>query len=92
MGIVKYTLYKCSNIIVFFTLILCLNAQADQLDTEQPIRIAVASNFKTTLTKLVADFKRQHAYQIMVSSASTGALYHQIIKGAPYDIFLQRMN
>lgn len=54
---------------------------------EQPLRLAVASNFKTTLATLVDDFKRQHTYSITVSSASTGVLYQQIIKGAPFDLF-----
>jgi len=53
----------------------------------QPLRLAVASNFKSTLTTLVDDFKRQYPYTVTLSSASTGVLYQQIIKGAPFDLF-----
>lgn len=51
-------------------------------------RVAVASNFKPTLHKLLEAFSARSNHQFRVSSASTGMLYAQIIKGAPFDIFL----
>ena len=54
----------------------------------ETLNIAVASNFKATLEKLITsqDFKFDH--ELKISSGSTGSLYAQIINGAPYDIFL----
>ena len=52
------------------------------------INIAVASNFTYTLRSLAADFKINTGHDVLISSASSGKLYAQIIHGAPYDIFL----
>lgn len=73
--------------LAFVVVSLCSHAKNIQPNEQPPLRIAVASNFKNTLIAIVADFKRQHGYPITISSASTGALYQQIIKGAPFDIF-----
>ena len=58
----------------------------------ETIRIAVASNFKTTLEGLVAVWQNtqpeRHTTHISISSASTGILYNQITRGAPFDIFM----
>jgi molybdate transport system substrate-binding protein len=51
-------------------------------------RIAVASNFKPTLVKLIAAFSLNSTHRFKVSSGSTGMLYAQITNGAPFDIFL----
>ncbi|MFN3214625.1 MAG: molybdate ABC transporter substrate-binding protein [Henriciella sp.] len=50
--------------------------------------VAVATNFKTTLEKLEADFETRSGYMLDVVSGSTGKLYAQINNGAPYDLFL----
>lgn len=56
------------------------------------LRVAVAANFKPVLDALVARFVDSYAGgakpQILISSASTGTLYNQIILGAPFDLFL----
>lgn len=62
--------------------------------TDQPerqsITIAVASNFQNTLKQLknayVAQLPQQ-TVKIRLISASSGQLYHQITRGAPFDIF-----
>ena len=53
----------------------------------EPIRIAVAANFKPTLQKITEPFLANSGIVVTYSSASTGALTTQIINGAPYDIF-----
>lgn len=53
----------------------------------QPIRVAVASNFKPTLEKINATFEQESGREVRLSSASTGVLYSQITHGAPYDLF-----
>ena len=50
--------------------------------------IAVASNFLTVLQELRDDFESSTSHAIEISSGSTGALYAQIINGAPYDVLL----
>lgn len=56
--------------------------------TAQSLKVAVAANFKPTLKQLKSDFEQQHKIKVSLSSASSGVLYAQIIKGAPYDVFL----
>ncbi|MGY0218168.1 molybdate ABC transporter substrate-binding protein [Endozoicomonadaceae bacterium StTr2] len=51
-------------------------------------RIAVAANFRATAEKLAAAFQKKTGEEVSISSASTGALYNQILFGAPYDLFL----
>ena len=53
----------------------------------ETLRIAVASNFKTTMSKLTTQFEQQTGHKILLSFGSTGKHYAQILHGAPYDIF-----
>lgn len=59
---------------------------------QDTVIIAVAANFKSTLEKLVVKYHDSHPdrkkLSISVSSASTGILYNQIVRGAPFDIFM----
>jgi len=52
------------------------------------LRVAVASNFKSTAQKLADKFEANTAHKITLISGSTGAIYSLISHGAPYDIFL----
>ncbi len=54
----------------------------------EPLRIAVASNFAMPLQRLVDTYTAVTGEKISISSASTGALYNQIIHGAPFDLLL----
>jgi len=51
-------------------------------------RIAVASNFATVMPYLAERFRQETGHELIVSTASTGKLYAQIIHGAPFDVFL----
>lgn len=51
-------------------------------------RAAVASNFLRTMTELAAAFEARTPHRVQVSTASTGALFAQIVNGAPFDLFL----
>lgn len=53
----------------------------------QNIRVAVAANFKPTLQRISAQFEAATGHSVVLSSASTGVLYAQIINGAPYQLF-----
>lgn len=54
----------------------------------ETVRVAVAANFARTLEKLARSFESLSGHAIVPSAASTGQLYAQIRKGAPYDVFL----
>lgn len=51
------------------------------------IKVAVAANFTGTLEKLGEIYKQKTGDTLTVSSGSSGALYTQIVNGAPFDIF-----
>ncbi len=55
---------------------------------EPTLSIAVTADFEPTLQKIATQFQAQHQVKILISSASTGVLYAQIMHGAPYDLFL----
>ncbi|ADN77813.1 molybdenum ABC transporter, periplasmic molybdate-binding protein [Ferrimonas balearica DSM 9799] len=65
--------------------IMCVLALPAQATT---LTVAVAANFKTTLDQVAADFTEETGIKVQVSSGATGALYTQILHGAPYDLFL----
>ncbi|MEO1019176.1 MAG: molybdate ABC transporter substrate-binding protein [Pseudomonadota bacterium] len=64
------------------------SASCSQPDGRDSATIAVATNFKTTLETLEADFETRSGYELELVSGSTGKLYAQIINGAPYDVYL----
>ncbi len=53
----------------------------------EPLRIAVAANFRGTLERINDRYSAQSGQQILLSSASTGVLASQINHGAPFDLF-----
>jgi molybdate transport system substrate-binding protein len=69
-----------------YTLLLLL-ALATPGHSADPIRVAVAANFRGTLEQINQQFQRETGHAIVLSSASTGVLYSQITHGAPFDIF-----
>ncbi len=68
----------------FFALLLLVSS----FSLQASIKVAVASNFKTTLIEIAENYKQQTGQKILISSASTGILYNQIQHGAPFDLFL----
>jgi molybdate transport system substrate-binding protein len=55
---------------------------------EQPLRIAVASNFTPALKKLLVEFHQLTSIKTQIISGATGAMFIQIQHGAPFDIFI----
>jgi molybdate transport system substrate-binding protein len=79
----------CSSFfVIHFLLFLCCVVPGSEQVYAAEINIAVASNFKSTLQKIGADFKRATGHDLVISSASSGKLFAQIKHGAPYDVFL----
>jgi molybdate transport system substrate-binding protein len=54
---------------------------------KEPVRVAVAANFKQTLQQITTRYEAQTGRRVTLSSASTGVLYNQIVHGAPFDLF-----
>lgn len=50
--------------------------------------VAVAANFAPLMPALAERFERDTGHTLVISSASTGKLYAQIVHGAPFDVFL----
>jgi molybdate transport system substrate-binding protein len=55
---------------------------------DNPLRIAVSSNFTPVLKELLPDFHQQTNINTQIISGATGALFLQIKHGAPFDIFI----
>ena len=53
----------------------------------EPLRIAVAANFRGVLEQINERYLAQSGQHIQLSSASTGVLANQIMHGAPFDLF-----
>ncbi|MBT8414003.1 MAG: molybdate ABC transporter substrate-binding protein [Boseongicola sp.] len=54
----------------------------------EEVLLAVASNFVTAAEALAETFEATSDHSVVVAHGSTGALYAQIVSGAPYDVFL----
>ncbi len=52
------------------------------------VRVAVAANFLATLKALAPEYEKLSGYRLIISGASSGKLYAQIVNGAPYDVLL----
>ena len=68
--------------------ILLLTLLGFPLQAEEPLRVAVAANFKPTLEHLLQENGHLLNFSVTVSAGSTGALHAQIRNGAPFDVFL----
>jgi molybdate transport system substrate-binding protein len=53
----------------------------------EEIRVAVASNFRNTMTELKLQFESSTGHQLTLIVGSTGKQYAQIVNGAPFDAF-----
>jgi molybdate transport system substrate-binding protein len=53
----------------------------------EPLRIAVAANFRATLQQASELFQQQTGIEVVLSSGSSGVLHTQIVHGAPFDLF-----
>lgn len=91
----RFKIYKALIIRCFIFLFTCSasNASLAIQDVKNnkstvPLRIAVSSNFTSSLKKLIPKFTENTGIKITIVSGSTGSLYQQIRHGAPYDIFL----
>lgn len=66
--------------------LLCLS-QASHARAEE-LNVAVAANFLGTLQRLAPLFEKATGHKLVPSPGSSGQIYAQIQRGAPYDVFL----
>lgn len=52
------------------------------------LKVAVAANFHPLFEQVAEAFERETGIVVKVASGASGALYTQIVHGAPFDIFL----
>ena len=52
------------------------------------LHVACATNFRATLDVLGQQFTEHTGQQLIISSASSGVLYQQIVYGAPFEVLL----
>jgi len=70
------------------TLLLFILAYANPVVGADQVHVASASNFRQTAIQLNKLFEKTTKNKTILSSASTGALFSQIVNGAPFDVFL----
>lgn len=58
------------------------------VNAEQPFTIAVASNFQLPLQQILAESEDWHDKPLRIVVGSSGGLFAQAIKGAPFDMLL----
>ena len=75
-------------VVRFSLLALLLSVASPDANADDPLTIAVASNFAPTLKLIVDAWERQSDGQARISSASSGKIVNQVMFGAPYDLFL----
>ena len=73
---------QCRSMIVFLFISLF------SIQSFAALNIAVASNFKVSAQHIAKKFTDESGIDVNISSASTTTLYQQILRGAPFDLFL----
>ena len=56
--------------------------------TGDEVHVAVASNFAVPFQVVAREFEVATGHRVVVTTGSTGALYAQIVAGAPFEVFL----
>ena len=76
---------KLTKILLFFSLVYAFPSTSILFADE--VYIAAASNFSETLKQLAKQFQDRTDHRVILTFASTGKLYAQVIHGAPFDAF-----
>lgn len=83
MGLVRLLGNLCAGATVVSASLLSATAYAEAAE----LRVAVAANFRHALADVAIDYQQLTGVKVQLSSGATGALYTQILHGAPYDLF-----
>lgn len=66
---------------------LCLGLALLPVQAAEPLRVAVAANFFSSMQWLAAEYEKDGGVPVQIISGSTGKLFAQIRQGAPFDVF-----
>lgn len=83
----SHIIHYCAVCIVLF----CSWLPTSLLADDKQITVAVASNFRYALEALLEEHPQEQIWRandIKIVTGSSGVLYAQIVKGAPFDVFL----
>jgi molybdate transport system substrate-binding protein len=72
---------------MIFFLFCSLSFDISAAKNEMELRIATAANFYPTLNKIKKAYEAITDNKLTIIRGSTGKLYAQIVRGAPYDVF-----
>ena len=86
--IARYTLRFAAVMLLPILPVFGLWAGAVALAEAGEVKVAVASNFLKPLKKLAKSFENTSGHGVIISAGSTGKLYAQIVRGAPFEVFL----
>lgn len=64
-----------------------LGCLCTSLARAEQVHVAVASNFAGAMSRIVTVFEEQTGHTVTVSTGSSGRIYAQVLKGAPYQLF-----
>ena len=67
---------------------ICLLVAGGRTAEAEDIKLAVAANFLKPIRVIAKKFEKETGNRVKISAGSTGKLYAQIKKGAPFDAFL----
>ena len=76
------------NRLLLLFLVWVLQGKVLAAESSVVLRVAVAANFAKIAEHLVADYRKHGGVRVVFSSGSSGALFAQIVQGAPFDVFL----
>src|SRR5690625_2373726 len=71
----------------WYALLLVILLGATQPVAAPELRVAGAANYLGTLQTLALRYERDTGAQVVLSAGASGALYAQIVNGAPFDVF-----
>lgn len=86
--IARYMLRFASVMLLTIFLIFEPSAGGVAVAEAGEVKVAVASNFLKPLEKLAKSFGNSSGHSVIISAGSTGKLYAQIVRGAPFEVFL----
>lgn len=81
-----------NKIVQSLLLIILLAFTSQTTFASQKLTVAVASNFAPTAKLLAKPFEQNNHIKIQWVSSATGALFQQVMHGAPYDAFFSADN
>lgn len=88
LSVISRLLKKNRRLLYVWALFMCTFFSMNGHAQEPRITVAVASNFRFPLEQVIKNSDTWSQQNIRLVTGSSGVLYAQILKGAPFDVFL----